>query len=264
MLTSKKLSSKKAKKGSSQSIHIFYLPFKLNSVSSIKKILNKLEGFNLKENFNAFEKKICEHNIKCNNIKEIQKKISNIKKDFFIFVGGNHLISLPIVKELSKKEKFGVIWIDAHADLRSFHPGTFNKKYANTTVLRRIYEFNKNIVIIGLRSCSRQEKEFYEKNKIPVFKSWDINKQKIKKIIKNKKWYLSIDIDVLDPVYAPSVTYPEPFGLSLKELAEIIRLIFKGSNIISCDLVEIEKNNDITSISAAKIIELLLIFSQKY
>jgi len=205
----------------------------------------------------------------CNEtIKILENTISelveyNIKP---ITIGGEHSISLAPIKAIasaSKKfniEDITIINLDAHMDIIDKYQG---EKCSHATVMKRIHDLNpKEIIEIGIRSASLEEKEFVEmENNITIFTSKDVEerfeniKNKINKINNKNPIYLTIDMDVLDPLYAPEVGNPIPNGISPLIIEEILKILAK-KNIIGLDLVEIatRKLGDATAVTGAKII----------
>lgn len=184
----------------------------------------------------------------------IENVISSLANEFkrFIFLGGEHLITLPIVKALKNKYKnLTVIQFDAHLDLRDEYMG---EKLSHATVMRRIHDLNLKIYQFGIRSGSKEEYEYAYKYGTIV--------DNIKNLKINDPVYITIDMDFFDPAYCPGVTNPEPCGFNPKDFLEIIYDI--DLNLIGFDIVEIAPVYDIsgiTCITAAKIVrEMILKF----
>ncbi|WP_457612445.1 agmatinase [Methanocaldococcus sp.] len=195
--------------------------------------------------------------------KTIERAVYNIIKDGkkVVSLGGEHSITYPIVKAV--KEFYNdilVIQFDAHCDLRYEYLGN---KLSHACVMRRIYEINKEIFQFGVRSGDLEEWEFAKKEKIYI-KPNLMDKEDLEYIKSlDKPIYLTIDIDVLDPAFAPGTGTPEPCGFSSRELFNSLYLLKEVSDkIVGFDVVEvspINDVNDITSITAAKIVRELLL-----
>ncbi|MEN6292602.1 MAG: agmatinase [Methanobacterium sp.] len=173
-----------------------------------------------------------------------------------VAVGGEHTISSGILKALNV-ENTTIVHFDAHMDLRDEYMG---EKYSHATVMRRIFDLNpKDMIQIGIRSCSADEMSFAKENKITYFTPHEVNKNidLVKNVIKNIEGplYVTVDIDVLDPAYAPGVGTPSPCGLNPFQLESLIHCL-KDKEVIGFDLVEVSSSEigDITSINSAKII----------
>ncbi|SNX55409.1 agmatinase [Thermoanaerobacterium sp. RBIITD] len=187
--------------------------------------------------------------------KATQEIVEDGKKP--LFLGGEHLISAPIIKEVYKKygDDLVVLHFDAHTDLRTKF---FGEENSHATVLRKATEFvnNKNIYHFGIRSGIKEEYEFSGKNTNMFL--FDVV-EPLKTIVGGIKYnpiYITWDIDVLDPAFAPGTGTPEPGGITSKEALEAIHIL-KDFNVVGMDLVEVSPDYDhsgITSILAAKLI----------
>jgi len=200
-------------------------------------------------------------------IKYVSNKISKIKA-YPIYIGGNHLITYPIIDGLGvPKENIGLIWIDSHLDFMDEYPE--GKKFTIATVLRRIFEIENikpdNIVILGIHGNTHGIEEIESaKSSIPSIYSMSFIENtgldNIIKIIKNQfididYIHITLDLDVIDPAFAPGVSVPEPGGFTSREILKLIRELSPISN--SFDIVELnplKDNSDITAKLASSII----------
>ncbi len=191
----------------------------------------------------------------CSNIQFTTSEL--LENDIIpVAVGGEHTISYGLLKALDV-ENTTIIHFDAHMDLRDEYMG---EKYSHAAVMRRIFDLNpKDMIQIGVRSCSEDEILFAEENNITYFMPHEVNGniELIQNTIKNTEGplYVSVDIDVLDPAYAPSVGTPSPCGLNPFQLESLIHCL-KDKEVVGFDLVEVSSTEigDITSINAAKVI----------
>lgn len=177
-----------------------------------------------------------------------------------IMIGGDHSTTYPLVKSARKiYEDIVLVQFDAHCDLRDEYLGN---KYSHASVIRRCCSITKNIYQFGIRSGDKEEWEFaWENTKISTNLPTKKDIEDIDSL--DKPIYITIDIDVLDPAYAPGTGTPEPCGYSTKELINSLYL-FRSlkDKIIGFDVVEVSPPcdvNNITSISAAKIIRELIL-----
>jgi agmatinase len=180
-----------------------------------------------------------------------------------VTIGGEHTITLGIMKGLGDKaSKTAIVCFDAHLDLRNEFLGL---KLSHTTFMRRINEEKRpaKIIEVGTRAVCKEELSYAKKAKIEFVAAQHIRNEGIKQVVKHLKEklskyesiYLSIDMDVLDPAYAPAVQNPEPEGLEPCCLLDILcNLIDK--RVIGFDVVEIapDYDNGISAVQAAKII----------
>jgi agmatinase len=177
------------------------------------------------------------------------------KKKLFV-VGGEHLVSLPVIKAYhSFFPDLAVIQLDAHADLREDYLG---EKMSHATVMRQVAELLKprSVFQLGIRSGTREEMEYAaEKTSLYLDKAASVADE-VKHKVKDRPVYITLDIDVLDPAFAPGTGTPEAGGITSRELFTVLWQ-FKELNVVGFDLVEISPpydQGDVTAILGAKII----------
>ena len=163
------------------------------------------------------------------------------KNKFPIAIGGEHSITSGIIQAFSKDIK--VLSLDAHIDFRQQYE---NEPYNHACTIRRIADHIniKNIAVLGIRSAEKEEFEDAKKQRLFYIDAFDIKKlginkalYKTKNFFKNKKIYLTLDIDVMDLAYAPGTSTPEPFGLTSFDILECIDCF--SSNLVGFDIVEV-------------------------
>lgn len=173
----------------------------------------------------------------------IEKAVDQIldHEKFPVCLGGEHTISSPIVKSFYKKlgDNFSVLQIDAHSDLRDSYEGS---PWSHACVMRRIWEFNKNIVQVGIRAQCSEERELIVNNRIDTFYAKDLQaagwmERAISKLKDNV--YVTIDCDGLDPSIIPATGTPEPGGLFWYESVKFLRQVFEQRKVIGFDVVEL-------------------------
>jgi agmatinase len=177
-----------------------------------------------------------------------------------VFIGGEHTITLGVTRSLDKK--VALVSFDAHLDLRNEYLGL---NVSHTTFMRRIKEQVKpsKILEIGTRAVCREELDYAKKFGVKFITAHQIRKEGISKTAKKiedvldsfKKIYLTIDLDVLDPAFAPAVQNPEPEGLDTPTLLDLLTEAC-DQRVVGFDLVEVAPHYDrgITAIQAAKTI----------
>lgn len=181
---------------------------------------------------------------------KISKKISEyIKEDkFVISLGGEHSISAPIIKPYFEKlSDLVVIQFDAHSDLRDSYEGS---KDNHACVMKRIYELTsnyKNIFQIGIRAQCFSERKFIIENDLNIVYMHEINKDpdrlsKLASKIKNKKVYITLDLDAFDPTLIPTLGTPEPNGLMWQDFFNFFKQVNTNNEIIGMDVVELCPN----------------------
>ena len=181
----------------------------------------------------------------------------------FMAIGGEHLITYPLVGAmLEKHPDLIVIQLDAHADLRSRLSGT---KFSHGTVMRRIIEMlgSGRVYQLGIRSVDEAELKRPGLSEVHFYKVLEPLKSIVPKI-GDTPVYLTIDIDVADPAFAPGTGVPEPGGITSQELLDAVSYL-AGNNIVGADLVEVAPAYDNTGqtglLAAAVVRESLLLLT---
>ncbi len=194
-------------------------------------------------------------------IDEVKFSMSPAIKDgkFTIAIGGDHSVNIPIIQCFEKKD-IALISVDAHTDFRDEYMG---EKNSHACITRRAADHLgiENVFVIGPRSISEEELESKEMvNYIDAYQvhekgiEWAVDKAL--KTVKNKKIYLTLDIDGIDPAFAPGTGTPEPFGLHPLDVKKLINMI--GDRMVGFDVVEVSPPYDpsgITSMLAARLIK---------
>lgn len=198
-------------------------------------------------------------------IYEATKNIHEDKK-FPIMLGGEHLVSLPAIQAAYEYFKnLKVVHLDAHADLRDDYEGEAN---SHATVIKKVANLigASNVFQLGIRSGTREEFIYGKMNTNFYFNQLIEPLDEVVKKCGTDPVYITLDIDVLDPAFAPGTGTPEPGGFSVRDLLYALNK-FSKLNVIGFDLVEVAPlydHGDITSVTAAKIVrEILLGFVKK-
>jgi len=210
------------------------------------------------------------------NIAETQKKIYNTSKRFFkknkegkfnLFLGGDHSISFPIFRAFSyihsvnihsinkrsinKNTSLGLIIFDAHADCMPPMKEPTHEEWLRALIEKKFVK-PENVVLVGLRKVEPEEMKFLKEKKIKYFfiKDFieDFDKSAnliIEEARKFDSFYLSIDIDVIDPAFAPGTGYRETGGFSSKDFFYLVKKLAEFKNLGAADLVEINPEKDI-------------------
>jgi guanidinopropionase len=174
--------------------------------------------------------------------------------------GGDHLCSLPILRAVGEKRPVGMIHFDAHTDLYDGYFGGF--KYTHGTPFRRAIEEGvldpKRTVQIGLRGSMYDLDDFSFGEKmgvrlIRIEEAMEKGPQKImeeaRKVAGDGPVYVSFDIDMLDPVYAPGTGTPEVGGFTTFQAQQMLRGL-RGLNIVGADVVEVSPPFDQSGLTA--------------
>ncbi|MRG86240.1 agmatinase [Salinibacillus xinjiangensis] len=196
-------------------------------------------------------------------IQDYVEKILEQNK-FPLGLGGEHLVTWPIIQAVYKKySDLAMIHIDAHADLREEYEG---EALSHSTPVRKICELigPENVFSFGIRSGMRAEFQ-YAVNSGMYMAKYDVVEplREVLPRLAGRPVYVTIDIDVLDPAYAPGTGTAEAGGITSKELLEAIQKIAESDlNVVGADLVEVAPVYDPTEktpIAASKFVREMLL-----
>lgn len=166
-----------------------------------------------------------------------------------IVLGGDHSISIPVLQ--AQRERFagkrlGLLWLDAHPDLCDVFTG---HKLSHACVLRRGLEFGiqpQDVCLVGLRSWEEQEIDLIENGGLNVYSAAQVAEQGMERVAREvyevlrgcEAVHISVDIDCLDPAFAPGTGIPEAGGLTSREVITLIQSL-QGLPLVGLDLVEV-------------------------
>ena len=197
------------------------------------------------------------------NIEFAVRKILDAKA-IPVVLGGDHSINIPCINAFENHGPMHLIQIDAHLDFVDERKGV---KYGHGNPMRRASEksFISGMTQVGIRNVSSTAKEGYEyarKNGSDIYSVRQFRKLGLKNILnsipKEKKYYLSIDIDAFDPSIAAGTGTPSHGGFYYYEVLEFIDGLTKQGNIIGIDLVEVAPDYDFTNSTSTLAAQLLM------
>ena len=186
-----------------------------------------------------------------------------------IFLGGDHSVTIPLVAAFSQAARgcLGVVHFDAHPDLADKYDG---HRWSHACTARRVLELPhvepRHLAFVGLRSWMDDERAFLEAHpEIAVHTARDVYRRSVEVVAEEvvaqlqevDAVYVTLDIDGLDPAYAPGTGAPEAGGLSTRELLEFLRVVFARLPVRALDVVEVAPpldHADVTSFAAAKVL----------
>jgi agmatinase len=188
-------------------------------------------------------------------------------------VGGDHSISLPILRAVAKKHgPVCLIQFDAHNDLWDEY---FGSKYSHGTPFRRAFEEgllqDGGVLQVGLRGqvYAEDDFDFARAHKVRMVTAEEFHKKGMAPVLRHLKTfrrkpvYVTLDIDSVDPAFAPGTGTPQVGGFSSAQILELVRAL-RGLDIVGADLVEVSPpydNGELTSLLAANLLfELLCVF----
>ncbi|GAA0436305.1 MAG: agmatinase [Bacillota bacterium] len=200
------------------------------------------------------------------SLTEIKNYVSKIVHDgkFPLGLGGEHLVTWPVIQAVHEMyPDMVLIHIDAHADLREEYEG---EVLSHSTPIRKICELigAHHVYSFGIRSGMREEFQFAKQSgmymaKYNVFAPL---REMLPKLA-GKKVYVTIDIDVLDPAFAPGTGTAEAGGITSAEMLDVIQLIANANvEVIGADVVEVAPiydHSEKTAIAASKFIREMLL-----
>jgi arginase family enzyme len=213
---------------------------------------------------------VVEFSLDNSNVQEMQKiifsgaiKIFRDSKDSgekIIFLGGDHSISYPIANAFRQVYNSFLFVMDAHVDLMQAMEEPSHEEW-----LRALIEEGfepENLVIVGARKIFKEERDFFEKNKIKIIKKGEIssflkNEEKWKALEEFEGVYLSLDVDVLDPEFINATGYLEKNGLDVEQVKSFLKRIFDLRNFVAMDLVELNVGKDLNNKSLKLVSEMI-------
>lgn len=200
----------------------------------------------------------------------IVKRVEELLKNpFAIVLGGDHSVTIPVFYAFSETVPgpLGYLHLDAHLDLMPTFEG---RTWSHACTARRVLEAAsispEHTVFVGIRSWLDEEIAFLRDNpEIQVLTASTIAEGDMTSLVTSTlaplrnaaSVYVTVDIDVLDPAFAPGTGTPEAGGLSTRDLLRILRLAFEHLPIRALDVVEVSPpldHSDITSFAAVKLL----------
>lgn len=215
-------------------------PNKIREISSIRDTYTRDGQISLGLPISGIKKKIFDYgNVKKTDIGNVIDKVISRSK-IPISLGGDHSISLEIIKSISKKlGPISLVYFDAHPDFigstRNYYGSVFYDSLPHIDI--------KSSLQIGIRTPEQEEVENIKKYGVTVITPFDIVKNGILKTEKTmlnrigKNVYVSFDMDVIDPSYAPGVSVPVPMGLHSTEAIYLLKSLAKRT--VGIDIMEV-------------------------
>jgi arginase family enzyme len=180
-----------------------------------------------------------------------------------VYLGGDHTITYYTVKEFVKRfPHTGFIVFDAHPDVFQAFDNPSHQDYLKFLIEEGLLK-PEQVFVVGIRASHPEEISYYKEKGIKYypcrsfFSCSDTAEALMEQLLQFDAVYLSIDIDVVDPAYAPGVSYVEPCGLTSRELFYFVQRLKKLPNLKTMDLVEVSPKNDVNSMTtklAAKLV----------
>ncbi len=159
-----------------------------------------------------------------------------------VAIGGDHSITYRLLKGIQPKGKWGIIYFDAHADIISSRGSYFGSVIHDMSKIKGFSP--ESSFIIGLRTPEEEELDNIKDLGINTITSLDIEEFGVKAISKRvlssikQNTYISVDMDAIDPAFAPGVTEPEPAGISSNQLMYLAKKVAEKS-VFGFDVMEV-------------------------
>jgi arginase len=172
-------------------------------------------------------------------------------------LGGDHSITFPLVRAVSKRvPDLTILHFDAHPDL---YDDFENNRHSHASPFARILEerLAKRLLQVGIRTLNRHQREQAERFGVEIIEMRNV--PALEKMKVQGPVYISFDMDVLDPAFAPGISHREPGGMSVREAITHLHAI-KG-HVVGADLVEFNPAQDVSNVTAmvaAKLVKELL------
>ena len=178
--------------------------------------------------------------------------------DRLVLLGGDHAVTYPIIRAVADVHgPISLLHFDAHPDI---YPDFEGNPFSHASPMARIVEEGlvDRLVQVGIRSYGPDQAAMVKKHNVETHAPWSHGPGPLLRF--ESPLYISLDVDGLDPAYAPGVSHPEPGGLSVRQVLDVIASC-EAPRVIGADVVEVNPTLDptgITSIVAAKLVRELL------
>ena len=174
-----------------------------------------------------------------------------------VSLGGDHSVTYPVLRAIRPHApSLTILHIDAHPDLYEEFDGD---RYSHACPFARIMEegLADRLVQVGIRTASGHQRAQARRFGVEVIEMRSVREDV--RVTSSTPLYVSIDMDALDPAFAPGVSHREPGGLSVRQLLTLLQSL--DAPIVAADLVELNPRNDaagVSAIVAAKVLRELL------
>ena len=171
-----------------------------------------------------------------------------------IILGGDHSITYPVIKAFSENfPDLTILHLDAHGDLYDDFEGN---KFSHASPFARIMEEGlvKRLIQVGVRTLTQHQKRQADRFGVEIIEMKDFHVKSLPELA--SPLYLSLDMDVLDPAFAPGISHYEPGGMSTRDVISILQSI--QPVLVGADIVELNPdrdNNEMTAMAAAKFLK---------
>lgn len=169
-----------------------------------------------------------------------------------LLLGGDHSLSYPAISALAEDLDLAVVHFDAHTDLNPNYPG--RPFYHGSTFARIVENVSiRSLTQIGVRAVRPEQKELGDRFGVRMFSPHQLSEAE--QCLPDGNVYISIDMDALDPAFAPGVSSLEGGGLTVREICKLIAAI--PGRVIGADVVEFNPDRDLCGVTAASAVTIM-------
>jgi len=164
-----------------------------------------------------------------------------------VVLGGDHAVTYPVLRAVvAARGPVNVLHFDAHPDL---YPELDGNRYSHACPFARSLEDGliDRLVQVGIRSYAPVQAEMTRRHGVETWRAWEVGQMKPLRF--RSPLYVSIDLDALDPAFAPGVSHREPGGLTVRQVLDVLAAI-RAPRLVGGDVVELNPDCDIDGQSA--------------
>jgi len=171
-------------------------------------------------------------------------------------LGGDHAVTLGLVRACAgRTNRLTLLQIDAHPDLYEEYEGD---RYTHASPMARIMDegLAQRMIQVGIRAMTEHQRQQAERFGVEVVEMQSGQELSFDHLDSNAPLYVSIDLDGLDPAFAPGVSHPEPGGLTVRQVLDLIQRL--PIPLVGADVVELNPSRDpgdLTAVVAAKLVK---------
>jgi agmatinase len=186
----------------------------------------------------------------------IEREVGSVadRKAVPVVLGGDHSITYPVVKGISRVyQPLDLLHFDAHPDL---YDELYGDRFSHACPFARIVDDGlvQNLVQVGIRAATGAHRDRTVRSGIRMVEMKDV--AFLEALHFSNPLYISVDVDVLDPAFAPGVSHHEPGGLSTRQLLRILQQL--EAEVIGLDIVEVNPVRDGSGITAAAAVKIVM------
>jgi agmatinase len=165
-----------------------------------------------------------------------------------VVLGGDHAVTYPVLRAVAAVHgPVSVLHFDAHPDL---YPELQGNRYSHACPFARSLEDGliDRLVQVGIRSHAPVQAEVARRHDVQAWRAWEVGR--LKPLRFRSPLYVSIDLDALDPAFAPGVSHREPGGLSVRQVLDVLAAA-RAPRLVGGDVVELNPDCDFDGLTVA-------------